>query len=82
MPTFYVTRIKKKYIIFSVNFTAMHLFGLNWQLQEAESQPAFENGGGKAVPTQPSLVTALSAESGKDKNARPRQAEQTDLPQP
>uniref|UniRef100_A0A8C6TVR1 Si:dkey-237h12.3 n=1 Tax=Neogobius melanostomus TaxID=47308 RepID=A0A8C6TVR1_9GOBI len=33
---------------------AMHLFGLNWQLRELDSQPAFENGGvGKTGgPTQ------------------------------
>ncbi|MEQ2232144.1 Teneurin-3 [Ilyodon furcidens] len=42
---------------------AMHLFGLNWQLQELENQPAFENGGvGKAGPTQSSVVTALAAD--------------------
>ncbi|CAB1337375.1 unnamed protein product, partial [Coregonus sp. 'balchen'] len=35
---------------------AMHFFGLNWQLQETENKPAFENGGGKAFPTQPSIL--------------------------
>lgn len=41
----------------------MHLFGLNWQLQELDSQPAFENGGvGKTGPTQSSIVTALAAD--------------------
>ncbi|XP_035525860.1 teneurin-3 [Morone saxatilis] len=42
---------------------AMHLFGLNWQLQELDNQPAFENGGaGKTGPTQSSIVTALAAD--------------------
>ncbi|KAM8848733.1 teneurin-3 isoform 2-T2 [Synchiropus picturatus] len=42
---------------------AMHLLGLNWQLQEVENQPAFENGGGgKNSPTQTSIVTALAAD--------------------
>lgn len=41
----------------------MHLFGLNWQLQELDNQPAFENGGvGKTGPTQSSIVTALAAD--------------------
>lgn len=41
----------------------MHLFGLNWQLQELDNQPAFENGGaGKSGPTQSSIVTALAAD--------------------
>ncbi|XP_077464637.1 teneurin-3 isoform X2 [Stigmatopora argus] len=40
---------------------AMHLFGLNWQLQELDSQPAFENGGvRKAVSTPSSAVMALT----------------------
>lgn len=44
-------------------FTAMHLFGLNWQLQELDNQPAFENGGaGKTGPTHSSVVTALAAD--------------------
>lgn len=48
---------------FFVYFTAMHLFGLNWQLQELDNQPAFENGGvGKTGPTQSSIVTALAAD--------------------
>uniref|UniRef100_A0A8C7U3N5 Teneurin-3 n=1 Tax=Oncorhynchus mykiss TaxID=8022 RepID=A0A8C7U3N5_ONCMY len=34
---------------------AMHFFGLNWQLQETENQPAFENGEVKALPTQPTI---------------------------
>ena len=47
----------------SVYLTAMHLFGLNWQLQELDNQPAFENGGvGKTGPTQSSVVTALAAD--------------------
>ncbi|XP_061644643.1 teneurin-3 isoform X5 [Phyllopteryx taeniolatus] len=42
---------------------AMHLFGLNWQLQELDSQPAFENGGvGKPGPSPSSAVTALAAD--------------------
>lgn len=50
-------------IYFFVYFTAMHLFGLNWQLQELDNQPAFENGGvGKTGPTQSSVGTALSAD--------------------
>lgn len=41
----------------------MHLFGLNWQLQELSNQVAFENGGaGKTGPTQSSAVTALAAD--------------------
>ena len=47
----------------------MHLFGLNWQLQELDNQPAFENGGvGKTGPTQPSIVTALAADGEKIKD--------------
>ncbi|KAL0974317.1 hypothetical protein UPYG_G00218740 [Umbra pygmaea] len=52
--------------IFLCYCIAMHLFGLNWQLQEMKSQPTFENGGVKALPTQPSLVTALSADYSKN----------------
>uniref|UniRef100_A0A8C6TY83 Si:dkey-237h12.3 n=1 Tax=Neogobius melanostomus TaxID=47308 RepID=A0A8C6TY83_9GOBI len=46
---------------------AMHLFGLNWQLRELDSQPAFENGGvGKTGgPTQTSIVTALAVDNGR-----------------
>lgn len=41
----------------------MHLFGLNWQLQELDNQQAFENGGtGKTGTTQSSIVTALAAD--------------------
>lgn len=41
----------------------MHLFGLNWQLQEVDNQQAFENGGaGKTGPTQSGVVTALAAD--------------------
>lgn len=40
----------------------MQLFGLNWQLQELDNQPAFENGAvGKTGPTQ-TVVTALAAD--------------------
>ncbi|KAM6972681.1 teneurin-3 [Aplochiton taeniatus] len=43
---------------------AMHLFGLNWQLQESEGYGAFENGGGGGrLDTTP--ITALSTENGK-----------------
>ncbi|XP_021439786.2 teneurin-3-like isoform X2 [Oncorhynchus mykiss] len=45
---------------------AMHFFGLNWQLQETENQPAFENGEVKALPTQPSILTVLSADYGRN----------------
>ncbi|XP_019901680.3 teneurin-3 isoform X3 [Esox lucius] len=45
---------------------AMHLFGLNWQLQESKNQPTFENGGVKTLPTPPSLGTALSADYSKN----------------
>uniref|UniRef100_A0AAY4A9Q0 Teneurin-3 n=1 Tax=Denticeps clupeoides TaxID=299321 RepID=A0AAY4A9Q0_9TELE len=38
---------------------AMHLFGLNWQLQEAEGY-AFENGQVKPVTTPTNTITALS----------------------
>lgn len=41
----------------------MHLFGLNWQLQELDNQQAFENGGtGKSGTTQSGIVTALAAD--------------------
>ncbi|KAF4090759.1 hypothetical protein AMELA_G00056540, partial [Ameiurus melas] len=43
---------------------SMHLFGLNWQLQETESF-AFENGQVKPDGTTSNGVTALSAEHGK-----------------
>lgn len=47
----------------------MHLFGLNWQLQELDNQLAFENGAvGKMGPTQSSMVTALAADGEKKKN--------------
>ena len=49
-----------------VTVTAMHLLGLNWQLQEMENPPAFENGAGQPRPTMQSVVTALSADSGKE----------------
>ncbi|XP_071263479.1 teneurin-3 isoform X4 [Salvelinus alpinus] len=42
---------------------AMHLFGLNWQLQETEGH-TFENGQGKS-DTTPNTITALSADNGK-----------------
>ncbi|XP_055771748.1 teneurin-3-like isoform X1 [Salvelinus fontinalis] len=41
----------------------MHLFGLNWQLQETEGY-TFENGQGKS-DTTPNTITALSADNGK-----------------
>ncbi|KAJ8407439.1 hypothetical protein AAFF_G00272960 [Aldrovandia affinis] len=43
---------------------AMHLFGLNWQLQEAENY-TFENGQVKSEATPTNTVTALSADNGK-----------------
>ena len=43
----------------------MHLFGLNWQLQDAESF-TFENGQVKPEATPTNSVTALSADSGKE----------------
>ncbi|XP_014902034.1 teneurin-3 isoform X3 [Poecilia latipinna] len=42
---------------------AMHLFGLNWQLQESESYGAFENGGGGRDTTPNTFV--LSTDNGK-----------------
>uniref|UniRef100_A0A8C7NSL3 Teneurin-3 n=1 Tax=Oncorhynchus mykiss TaxID=8022 RepID=A0A8C7NSL3_ONCMY len=42
---------------------AMHLFGLNWQMQETEGY-TFENGQGKS-DTTPNTITALSADNGK-----------------
>lgn len=55
---------------FPVYFTAMHLFGLNWQLQELDNQQAFENGGtGKTGSTQSSIVTALAADGEKQEPA-------------
>ncbi|XP_065121601.1 teneurin-3 isoform X11 [Paramisgurnus dabryanus] len=41
---------------------AMHLFGLNWQLQETEGY-AFENGQVKTDSTASNVVTALSTEN-------------------
>lgn len=41
---------------------AMHLFGLNWQLQENEGYGAFENGGGGRDTTPNTFV--VSADSG------------------
>uniref|UniRef100_A0A672Q3M6 Teneurin transmembrane protein 3 n=1 Tax=Sinocyclocheilus grahami TaxID=75366 RepID=A0A672Q3M6_SINGR len=43
---------------------AMHLFGLNWQLQETEGY-AFENGQVKSDATATNAVTALSTENSK-----------------
>ncbi|XP_059407328.1 teneurin-3-like [Carassius carassius] len=43
---------------------AMHLFGLNWQLQETEGY-AFENGQVKSDTTAANTVTALSTENSK-----------------
>ncbi|XP_029114629.1 teneurin-3 isoform X3 [Scleropages formosus] len=43
---------------------AMHLLGLNWQLQEAENY-AFENGQTKSDTGPTNAVTALTADSGK-----------------
>ena len=43
---------------------AMHLFGLNWQMQETEGY-TFENGQGKS-DTTPNTITALSADNGKE----------------
>uniref|UniRef100_A0A673KGT9 Teneurin-3 n=1 Tax=Sinocyclocheilus rhinocerous TaxID=307959 RepID=A0A673KGT9_9TELE len=43
---------------------AMHLFGLNWQLQETEGY-AFENGQVKSDVTATNAVTALSTENSK-----------------
>lgn len=57
------------FFFFPVYFTAMHLFGLNWQLQELDNQQAFENGGtGKTGTTQSSIVTALAADGEKTEN--------------
>uniref|UniRef100_A0A8C7DP35 Teneurin-3 n=1 Tax=Oncorhynchus kisutch TaxID=8019 RepID=A0A8C7DP35_ONCKI len=42
---------------------AMHLFGLNWQMQETEGY-GFENGQGRS-DTTPNTITALSADNGK-----------------
>uniref|UniRef100_A0A8C2FUD0 Teneurin-3 n=1 Tax=Cyprinus carpio TaxID=7962 RepID=A0A8C2FUD0_CYPCA len=46
---------------------AMHLFGLNWQLQETEGY-AFENGQVKSDATASNAVTALSTENSKENN--------------
>ncbi|KAG9347020.1 hypothetical protein JZ751_005947 [Albula glossodonta] len=43
---------------------AMHLFGLNWQLQETENY-TFENGQVKSDATPTNAVTLLSADNGK-----------------
>uniref|UniRef100_A0AAY5ER53 Teneurin-3 n=1 Tax=Electrophorus electricus TaxID=8005 RepID=A0AAY5ER53_ELEEL len=43
---------------------AIHLFGLNWQLQETEGY-AFENGQVKSDTTPSNAVTSLSADHGK-----------------
>uniref|UniRef100_A0A665VYX7 Teneurin transmembrane protein 3 n=1 Tax=Echeneis naucrates TaxID=173247 RepID=A0A665VYX7_ECHNA len=42
---------------------AMHLFGLNWQLQESEGYGAFENGGGGRDTTPNTFM--VSTENGK-----------------
>lgn len=41
----------------------MHLFGLNWQLQESESYGAFENGGGVGRDTTPNTFM-VSTDNG------------------
>lgn len=47
----------------SPSSTAMHLFGLNWQLQENESYGAFENGGGGRDTTpNPFMVSTDNGE--------------------
>uniref|UniRef100_A0A3Q2G126 Teneurin transmembrane protein 3 n=1 Tax=Cyprinodon variegatus TaxID=28743 RepID=A0A3Q2G126_CYPVA len=43
---------------------SMHLFGLNWQLQESDSYGAFENGGGGGRDTTPNTFV-LSTDNGK-----------------
>ncbi|XP_066574257.1 teneurin-3 isoform X7 [Amia ocellicauda] len=43
---------------------AMHLFGLNWQLQETENY-TFENGQVKSEATPTNAVTVLTADNGK-----------------
>ncbi|KAJ8416553.1 hypothetical protein AAFF_G00358410 [Aldrovandia affinis] len=43
---------------------AMHLFGLNWQLQETENY-TFENGQVKSDATPTNAVTVLSSDNGK-----------------
>uniref|UniRef100_A0A667WKH4 Teneurin transmembrane protein 3 n=1 Tax=Myripristis murdjan TaxID=586833 RepID=A0A667WKH4_9TELE len=43
---------------------AMHLFGLNWQLQESEGYGAFENGGGAGRDTTPNTFM-VSTDNGK-----------------
>ena len=43
--------------------TAMHLFGLNWQLQETEGYGAFENGGGGGRDTTPNTFM-VSTDNG------------------
>ncbi|XP_053185155.1 teneurin-3 isoform X5 [Scomber japonicus] len=43
---------------------AMHLFGLNWQLQETEGYGAFENGGGGGRDTTPNTFM-VSTDNGK-----------------
>lgn len=37
---------------------AMHLFGLNWQLQESEGYGAFENGGGGRDTTPNTIMVS------------------------
>uniref|UniRef100_A0A673YB44 Teneurin-3 n=1 Tax=Salmo trutta TaxID=8032 RepID=A0A673YB44_SALTR len=52
----------KSFFSLSPPIIAMHLFGLNWQLQETEGY-TFENGLGKS-DTTPNTITALSADNG------------------
>uniref|UniRef100_A0A673YB77 Teneurin-3 n=1 Tax=Salmo trutta TaxID=8032 RepID=A0A673YB77_SALTR len=54
----------KSFFSLSPPIIAMHLFGLNWQLQETEGY-TFENGLGKS-DTTPNTITALSADNGKE----------------
>ena len=44
-------------------YPAMHLFGLNWQLQESEVYGAFENGGGGRDTTPNTFM--VSTDNGK-----------------
>lgn len=51
------------FFLFLLLSPAMHLFGLNWQLQESEGYGAFENGGGGRDTTPNTFM--VSTDNGK-----------------
>lgn len=45
-------------LLFPLFSAAMHLFGLNWQLQDHETYGPFENGGGARDTTPNSFIVS------------------------